>query len=354
MSLFNPSEKSLGPVNVARPSSKAEGSTETAGARTQTPGILPKGRIILAGGSGFLGRVLVSALLEAGYEIVVLTRAPRKTEDGVFCVAWNGNSLGNWVSCLEGARAVVNLAGRSVNCRYHARNRQAILDSRVQSTRVLGEAIGQCVQPPPVWLNSSTATLYKHSLDQAMDETSGIIAATPEARDAFSVEVALAWESAFDEACTPLTRKVALRTAMVFGPVNGGVFRVLRRLVRLGLGGPMAGGRQFVSWIHESDFANAVQWLIERDGISGPVNLAAPNPLPNREMMEIFRSVCGVRFGLPATRWQLELGAWLLRTETELIIKSRRVTPGRLQAAGFQFAFPNLNEALLDIEQRLK
>jgi hypothetical protein len=186
-----------------------------------------------------------------------------------------------------------------------------------------------------------------------MDERTGEIGATPEAKDAFSVRVACAWEQTLTDAPTPATRKVALRTAMVLGPGQGGVFRVLRRLVRLGLGGHMASGSQFVSWIHEEDFCRAICWLVDREELSGPVNLVAPGPVPNRELMRAFRRVCGVPFGLPATRWMLELGASLLRTETELVIKSRRVTPARLLASGFEFRFPELEEALRDLERRI-
>ena len=314
---------------------------------------MDKERVILAGGSGFLGQSLARGLAEEGYELIVLTRSPRAPEGGVRFVGWDGSTRGDWVAWLEGAKLVVNLAGRSVDCRYHADNRRAILDSRIQSTRVLGEAIGQCAKPPSVWLNSSTATIYKHSLDRPMDEATGEIGATPEAKDAFSVEVARAWERALDEARTPATRKVALRTAMVLGLGGGGVFPVLRRLVRLGLGGPMAGGNQFVSWIHEEDFCRAIHWLIMRDDLSGPVNLAAPGPATNREMMRAFRRVCRVPVGLPAPRWMLEVGAFFLRTETELIIKSRRVVPGRLMASGFQFRFSNLEDAVRNLEDRI-
>jgi uncharacterized protein (TIGR01777 family) len=310
-------------------------------------------RVVLAGGSGFLGRVLAGFLSGRDYEIIVLSRSPGKVDGSIRQVQWDGRGTGDWVGQLDGALAVVNLAGRSVNCRYHARNRRAILDSRIESTRVLGEAIGKCAHPPRVWLNSSTATIYKHSFDRPMDEATGEMGASPAAKDAFSVEVARAWERAFDEARTPATRKVAMRTAMVLGPGEGGVLCVLRRLVRLGLGGPMAGGDQFVSWIHEEDFCRAVAWLIGRDNFDGPVNLAAPGPVPNREMMRALRQVCGVRIGLPATRWMLELGALFLRTETELIIKSRRVTPGRLVESGFQFRFPELEAALRDLERRM-
>jgi hypothetical protein len=311
-------------------------------------------RLIVPGGSGFLGRILTPWFGGRGWDVVVLTRRLEEVAAPARGVGWDGRTLGEWTRELDGAQAVVNLAGRSVNCRYHERNRREILDSRVFSTRVLGEAIARCASPPRVWLNSSTATIYKHSLDRAMDEETGEIGATPEAKDVFSVEVAQAWESALAEANTPMTRKLALRTAIVLGADDGGVFRVLRRLVRMGLGGRMGSGRQFVSWIHEEDFCRAIEWLIGCEGFTGAVNLAAPAPVPNRELMRLLRQACGVPFGLPAACWMLEVGALLLRTETELIIKSRRVVPGRLLAAGFQFRFPTLPATLSDLERRVR
>ena len=301
-------------------------------------------RIIFAGGSGFLGQTLACYFQERGFEVVVLTRAPGQTGVVGRQVAWDACTLAVWLGELEGATAVVNLTGKSVNCRYHARNRREILDSRVNSTRILGEAIGRCAQPPRVWLNASTATIYKHTCEDPWDE-SGETRTTPEAKDAFSVEVASAWERTLDEAQTPRTRKVAMRAAMVLGMGKNSVFPVLRRLVRLGLGGKMGTGRQFVSWIHEADFCRAVDWLITHNDIRGPVNLASPNPLRNQEMMKTLRRVCRAPFGLPAARWMLEVGAFFLRTETELIIKSRRVIPRRLLESGFQFRFPTIREA---------
>jgi len=305
-------------------------------------------RIVLAGGSGFLGQALAGHFDKAGWEVVVLTRSPQQTASGNRQVAWNSRTLGPWTSELDGAVAVVNLTGRSVNCRYDARHRTEIMDSRVFSTRIVGEAVAACVQPPRVWLNSSTATLYKHSLDRPMDETCEV-GATPEAEDVFSIEVGLAWERALAEAGTPQTRKIALRTSMVLGLAENSVFPMLRRLVRFGLGGQMGSGKQYVSWIHETDVCRAVEWIIEHDAITGPVNVTAPNLVPNREMMQILREVCGVPFGLPATKWMLEIGAFLLRTETELILKSRRAVPGRLLESGFQFQFPLLRGAFEDL-----
>ncbi|EEF60890.1 TIGR01777 family oxidoreductase [Pedosphaera parvula] len=308
-------------------------------------------RIILAGGSGFLGRALAAHFLDLGWDVVTLTRSQQPSGGIGRQVTWDGCTLSSWQKELEGAAAVVNLTGKSVDCRYTARNRKEILDSRIKPTRVLGEAIRLCPQPPQVWLNASTATIYKHTFAGPWDE-SGEIGAAPEAKDEFSVEVARAWEQPFDEAQTPGTRKIAMRTTMVLGMGTNSVFPVLRRLVRLGLGGKMGSGRQFVSWMHQVDFCRAVEWLITHDNIQGPVNLAAPNPLPNQEMMKTLRQVCRVPIGLPATNWMLEVGAFFLRTETELIIKSRRVVPRRLIDSGFQFQFPTIREAFEDLSNR--
>lgn len=302
-------------------------------------------RIVLAGGSGFLGGALAKHFLAKGHDVVILTRTPRVTANGAREIGWDGQTVGDWAKELEGAEGLINLAGRSVNCRYHNRNRRLILDSRVNSTRVLGEAIAGCATPPRVWMNSSTGTIYKHTFGRPWDE-SGAIGGTPEAKDEFSVQVARAWEAAFAEAQAPATRKIVLRSAMILGQGANSVFPVLRRLARVGLGGAMGNGRQFVSWIHEDDFCRAIDWLLAHDELDGVVNVAAPNPVPNAEMMRTLRAVCRVPVGLPATRWLLEVGAFFLRTETELTIKSRRVIPGRLVAAGFSFRFPHLKGAI--------
>lgn len=310
-----------------------------------------KRRIILAGGSGFLGQTLASYFLQLGFEVIILTRSAGQIGGAGRQVAWDACTIGPWQQELEGATAVVNLTGRSVNCRYNAPNRKEILDSRVNSTRVLGEAIRRCAEPPQVWLNASTATLYRHTFDDAWDE-SGQIEAAAQAKDAFSVEVGQGWEQTLEDAQTPRTRKIAMRMAMVLGMGKNSVFPVLRRLVRLGLGGRMGNGRQFVSWIHDLDFCRAVEWLIQHQDISGPVNLTAPNPLPNHEMMKTLRQVCRVPFGLPASNWMLEVGAFFLGTETELIIKSRRVIPRRLLESGFTFQFPTIREAFEGLHDR--
>jgi uncharacterized protein (TIGR01777 family) len=304
-----------------------------------------KTNIILAGGSGFLGGVLADFFAAKGMEVVILSRNPQPRRGLIRETSWDGMGLGTWRQELEGARALINLAGISVNCRYNPRNRKLMLDSRLHSTRVLGEAIGRCANPPPVWLNSSTATIYRHTFGPAWDE-SGEIGGCAEAKDIFSVHIATEWERVFQEADTPHTRKVALRSAMVLGHAPNSVLPNLLRLARLGLGGSLAGVRQFVSWIHQKDFCCAIDWILENEGLSGPVNLAAPNPVTNAEFMAAIRQACGAPFGLPAPRWLLEVGACFLRTETELVIKSRRVVPGKLLAGGFHFLHPHLRPAI--------
>lgn len=310
-------------------------------------------RIVIAGGSGFLGQALAGHFMTAEWDVLILTRSPGQSGLVGRQVGWDARTLGDWTRDVEGSAAVINLTGKSVNCRYNVRNRKEILDSRVNSTRVLREAIGRCSQPPQVWLNASTATVYRHTFGDPWDET-GQTEASAEAKDRFSVEVAWAWERALNEAATPRTRKVAMRMAMVLGLGKNSVFPVLRRLTKLGLGGRMGNGRQFVSWIHESDFCRAVEWLISHDEFEGPVNLVAPNPIANAEMMRTLRQVCGAPFGLPATDWMLEVGAFVLRTETELLIKSRRVIPGLLLKSGFEFQFPTVREAFVELTKRPK
>jgi len=306
--------------------------------------------IVIPGGSGQVGTVLARKFHGDGHEVVVLSRRPQPRPWRV--VEWDGSTLGNWSREIDGADVVINLAGRSVNCRYGAANRKAMIESRVWSTRVVGQAIAQAPRPPRLWLQASTATIYAHRFDAANDEASGILGGNePDAPDTwrFSIEVARAWERTFDEASTPHTRKVALRSAMTMSPDDGGVFDTLMSLVKHGLGGRAGDGRQFVSWIHADDFIQAVQWLIDHDDISGVVNVASPNPLPNADFMRTLRDISGVAIGLPASRWMLEIGAVFMRTETELILKSRRVVPARLLERGFVFRFPVWQDAARDL-----
>ena len=304
-------------------------------------------KVVIAGGSGQVGSILRRALSAAGHEVVVLSRNPRREE-----TYWDGETLGPWARELEGADAVINLAGRSVNCRYNAANRRAIMQSRVTSTAVVGRAIAACVDPPRVWLQASTATIYAHRYDAPNDEHRGILGGDePGVPDTwrFSIDVARAWERELAAAATPRTRKVAMRSAMIMSPDRGGVFDVLLGLVRRGLGGKAGDGRQYVSWIHHEDFARAVGWLIEHDDLAGAVNVAAPDPIPNAEFMHALRDAWGARVGLPATRWMLEAGAVFLRTETELILKSRRVVPALLLEAGFRFRHPSWPQAAREL-----
>src|SRR5262245_7307175 len=307
-------------------------------------------KFVIPGGSGQVGTLLSRAFVADGHEVVVLSRHPRTSLWRE--VAWDAQNPGDWAAEFDGADAVFNLAGRGVNCRYNARNRSLIMDSRVNSTRAVGAAVARSTRPPRVWLQMSTATIYAHRYDAANDEASGICGgAEADAPNTwrFSIDVARSWERAAEEAIVPQTRRVLLRSAMVMSPDRDGVFDVLLGLVRRGLGGKHGDGRQFMSWIHESDFVRAVYWLIERDQFSGPVNLASPNPLSNAEFMRILREAWGTRFGLSSSRWMLEVGAFVLQTETELMLKSRRVVPGRLLHSGFEFQFPAWPEAARDL-----
>ncbi|MFD9636986.1 epimerase, partial [Streptomyces violascens] len=241
-------------------------------------------KIVIPGGTGQVGAILDRALTAAGHDVVILTRRPRREGE----VGWDGETLGAWAEAVDGSDVVINLAGRSVSCRYTEANLRAMMDSRVRSAQVVGEAIGAAARPPKVWLQMSTATVYAHRFDAANDEATGIVGgAEPDVPGywGFSVEIAKAWEAAQEEARTPDTRKVALRSAMVMSPDREGVFDVLLKMARLGLGGPVAGGRQYVSWIHDHDFVRAVEFLVARDDFTGPVNLAAPAPLPQRAFM---------------------------------------------------------------------
>lgn len=311
-------------------------------------------KIVLPGGTGQVGQLLTRVFRAREHEVVVLSRGG---DDEGLVRRWDGATLGAWADEIDGADVVINLAGRTVNCRYTPANLDQMMRSRVDSTRVVGEAIAQASRPPRAWLQMSTATIYAHTFGPAHDETSGVIGGNEPDVPAYwkqSIDIATAWEATLDAAPTPHTRKVALRAAMVMSPQAHGVFAVLAGLTRLGLGGAIAGGRQYVSWIHEDDFVAAVDLLIARDDFSGAVNLAAPHPLPQREFQRALRRAFGMPVGLPATRWMAELGALVMRTDTELLLKSRRVVPGRLLREGFTFRFAEWEPAAADLAKRLR
>ena len=273
----------------------------------------------------------------------MLSRRADVVIGGATVIEWDGRSLDRWIDAIDGAQVVLNLAGRSVNCRYNKSNRDEIMRSRVESTSVLGRAIARAKSPPKVWLNSATATIYRHAEDRPQDELSGEIGA------GFSVNVALAWEKTFFDCVTPGVRKVALRSAMVMGRGAGGSFEVFRTLVRFGLGGRMGSGEQYVSWVHVEDFCRAIEFVIEGDDLDGPINIASPHPLRNVEFMNSLRKAAHVKIGLPAPKWMLEIGAVLLRTETELPLKSRFVVPTRLVGSGFVFKYSDWREAAANL-----
>ena len=309
-------------------------------------------KVVIPGGTGQVGTVLARAFDRGGHKVVLISR---QAEGGPWrTVQWDGTSHGEWDAEIDGADVVINLAGRSVNCRYHVRNRQEIKQSRVLTTRLIGEAIAAAARPPRVWLQASTATIYIHRFDTPNDEATGILGNNPDDPDTwhFSYDVAESWERELDNAEVPGTRKVKLRSAITLSPDRGGAFDLLLTLVRFGLGGKAGHGRQYVSWIHDADFARAVQWIIDREEISGAINLAAPNPLPNAAFMRDLRAAWGMPLGLPAAKWMIEIGTFLMRTESELVLKSRRVIPGILQERGFEFRFPSWPEAARDLCRR--
>jgi uncharacterized protein (TIGR01777 family) len=310
-------------------------------------------KVVLPGGSGQVGQVVARALQAQGHEAVVLGRGGRLSAGRL--VVWDGRTPGEWSRELDGADAVFNLAGRNVNCRYTEANLAEMRASRIDSTRAVGEAIARAVHPPRVWLQMSTATIYAHRFDAPNDEHTGLLGGSePDApaRWRNSIELATAWERQVEQAATPQTRKVILRTTMVMSPDRGGIFDVMLGLVRRGLGGTVAGGAQYISWIHERDFVRAVALLLENEALTGTFNLAAPNPLPQRDFNRALRQAWGTRIGLPATRAMVSLGAWAMRTEPELPLKSRRVISARLPEAGFTFEQPHWPEAARELVAR--
>lgn len=310
-----------------------------------------KQKIIIAGGTGFIGRYLARAW-SARYEVVILTRQTARSENNSFgkngisladaanirLVKWDGNHTGGWCKELEGAALVVNLTGKPVNCRYTARNKALILNSRVNATNAIGRTIQQCVHPPKLWINAASATIYRHAEDYPQDEYTG------EIKDDFSVQVCRQWEQALFEHRTPFTRKVALRMAFTLG--SGGITVPFIRLVTCGLGGRMGNGRQMVSWVHIEDVRRMMEWLLEQKEAEGVYNCCSPNPVSNAVWMRTLRRLSGVRFGLPLPVWLLKAGAFIIGTETELLLKSRWVIPVKITEPGFKFQYPLLEDAL--------
>jgi uncharacterized protein len=320
-------------------------------------------RIVIPGGSGQIGRMLAAYFQERGHHVIVLTRGPYTASWPT--VHWDGAHLGPWVETLEDADVVIHLSGRSINCRQTTRNRRELHDSRIGPTKLLHEAIATLASPPRLWMNASTATIYRHATDRDMDETTGEIGGNewvdgwlgrrraPKKWD-WTIHLVRDWERAFFSTPTPRTRKIVLRTSLVFSPTPGSVFALLSRLARVGLGGTQGNGRQYVSWIHEADYARAIEFLIDHEEIDGAVNMAAPHPLPNREFNAELREAWEMPNGLWAPAPAIEIGSFFLRTESELVLKSRRVIPGKLLDAGFAFQFPTWPEAAQDLVRRWK
>lgn len=295
-------------------------------------------KIIIAGGTGFLGGNLEKYFTEKGNQVCILTRKPMRKNE----IYWNAKTIGDWKNTLENTDVLINLTGKSVDCRYHDKNKQEIYSSRINSTKVLQEAVNECSNPPKIWMNASSATIYVHSEKQLNTEENGIIG------DDFSMNICRSWEKEFFKTENEGIRKVALRTSIVLGN-NGGAFPKLKMITKLGLGGKQGRGNQMVSWIHISDFCKAIEWIIQNKNISGPINVTAPEPLSNESMMQKLRKGVKRSFGLNAPVWQLEIASLFLGTETELLLKSRNVYPEKLIKNGFQFSYPDFNNALLKL-----
>lgn len=327
-------------------------------------------RILLPGGSGQVGTILARHLHANGHEVTVLSRTPEAAGTRPWQVLpWDGLTRGPWASEIDRADAVIHLSGRSVNCRYTPANRRAIFDSRIKPTLLLGDVIAASPTPPRIWMNASTSTFYRHAFDRPQDEFTGELGDLPSERGtrepanlpetwSFSIDVAHRWEQAFLSVPTPRTRKIRLRSSMLMSPDSGGVFSVLSGLARKGLAGSIGSGQQFVSWIHDVDYCRATDLLLSRPEITaetdGVVNMTAPQPLPNRDFMRVLRQAWRIPVGLPATKWMIEIGSFLMRTESELVLKSRRVVPTLLLKQGFHFTFPDWPAAANDLVARMR
>jgi len=301
-------------------------------------------KVVIAGGSGFLGNCLVDHYRNTVDEIVILTRGESSQSGNVKYIHWDAKTLGTWTTTLEDCDVVINLNGKSVDCRYNEKNKALIYSTRLESTAALGQAVEKCVHPPKLWINSASATIYRHSLDKAMDEYTGEIGT------GFSVDVCQKWEQVFNSFDLPSTRKVILRTSIVLGR-EGGALQPLKMLARLGMGGPQGPGNQYFSWLHENDFVSIIDFITEHETMQGVYNLAAPNPVPNDQIMKAIRNAVGIPFGIPMPIWLLKFGAVLIRTEPELIVKSRRVVSKRLSEVGYAFKFDTIEDAVDNLLQ---
>lgn len=300
-------------------------------------------KIIVTAANGFMGSHLIE-FFKHRFEVVALVRKPQEPRDGVKWMIWDGKTLGKWQQEFEGAKCIINLAGKSVDCRYNEKNKKEIYASRLESTQVIGEAIDLCERRPEVWINAASATIYRHEEDNANTERDGIIG------EGFSVDVCQQWERTFFEFTYPNLRQVAIRTAIVLGN-DGGAFVPLKRLAMIGMGGKQGNGRQMFSWIHIHDFCRAIEWIINNETLEGPVNLAAPNPVQNNEVMRTIRKVFGVPFGLPLPAALLNIGARFINTETELVLKSRFVIPEKLDESQFKFQYETIDQAINHLKQ---
>lgn len=290
-------------------------------------------KIVLAGGTGFIGTYLHKRFEQEGDDVLIISRNSDH-------ISWDDNEA--LVNAIEGADLLVNLAGKSVDCRYTNKNKKLILNSRVQTTRKLQTIIDQCANPPGLWINACTATIYRHAEDRPMDEITGEIGS------GFSVDVARAWEGAFFEKPVSVTRKVALRIAITLGK-NGGVMKPFVNLTKWGLGGRQGNGKQKFSWLHIEDLYRIIKFLVANERLNGVFNCSAPNPVSNSEFMKELRKIIKPAFHLSSSRLLLEVGAYIIRTETELILKSRWVIPSKLLEAGFTFKYPTIDKALQNI-----
>jgi uncharacterized protein len=311
-------------------------------------------KIIIAGGTGFIGQELTRYFVRDN-EVIILSRqlsdttnnrnkynlVTTKDTTSVQLLKWDGKNSGTWAQALNGADMVINLAGKSVNCRYNEKNKKEIFDSRTYPVLAIADAIQKCSNPPKLWINASSATIYRHATDLPQDEYNG------EIHNDFSVQVCKLWEKTFYDQPTPGTRKVALRMAITIGP--GGILIPYFNLLKFGLGGRQGNGKQMYSWVHIEDTCRMIEWIYEHPGIEGTYNCCSPNPVSNKEFMKLLRNATGKSIGLPAFKWMLKIGARLIGTETELILKSRWVLPTRILETGFEFKYPFLKEALEDI-----